>query len=78
MSVTDTQIEAWMTQRRKEYAAGTLPQWKINRLEKIPGWEWGVDPPPAPTASHRWSPSTVVEFILPTGQYCRFCPLGGY
>jgi hypothetical protein len=34
--------EAFIDDVRTRYAAGTLPQWKIGRLEKIPGWCWVV------------------------------------
>jgi hypothetical protein len=37
---TDVQIEQWMADRRREYAEGTLPQWRIKRIEQIPGWVW--------------------------------------
>jgi hypothetical protein len=36
----DEQAEALMNEWRKQYAAGTLPQWKINRIEQIQGWTW--------------------------------------
>jgi hypothetical protein len=32
-------IAAW----REAYAAGTLPQWRIEGIEKIEGWEWGLE-----------------------------------
>lgn len=41
--ITDKQVEAIMADWRKAYAAGTLPQWRIARIEKINGWVWGVE-----------------------------------
>jgi hypothetical protein len=38
-----TKIRAMMAAWREAYAAGTLPQWRIDRIEKIKGWEWGVE-----------------------------------
>jgi hypothetical protein len=39
-TVTDQQIEQWMTDTQSSYAKGTLPRWKIEGLEKIPDWYW--------------------------------------
>jgi hypothetical protein len=38
-----SEILALMAAWRKAYAAGTLAQWRIDRIEKIKGWEWGVE-----------------------------------
>jgi hypothetical protein len=37
---TDAGIESWIADVKRRYAAGTLPQWKIKRIEAIPGWKW--------------------------------------
>lgn len=42
--ISDRKMEAWIAKQREAYAAGKLSQWKIDMLEKIPGWEWGVEP----------------------------------
>lgn len=34
------QLGQWVTDRRREYRANTLPQWLIEALQAIPGWEW--------------------------------------
>jgi len=41
--MTEAQCKAWIAKQRREYAAGTLPQWKIDQVNKIPGWDWGVE-----------------------------------
>lgn len=41
VTATESEIEAWIGRHRRLYAAGELPEWKIKRLEKIPGWSWG-------------------------------------
>jgi hypothetical protein len=33
-------VEAFIAHQRKRYAEGTLPAWKVKRLEAIPGWSW--------------------------------------
>jgi hypothetical protein len=37
-------IAAW----REACAAGTLPQWRTEGIEKIEGWEWGLERGAAP------------------------------
>lgn len=37
---SDADMEAWVAEQRRLYAAGQLPQWKVRRLEQIPGWTW--------------------------------------
>jgi hypothetical protein len=32
--------EEWIEKQREEYACGEMTQWKINKLESIPGWVW--------------------------------------
>ena len=39
---TDQQLESWMDENRRLYAAGKLPSWKVRMVEQIKGWEWGV------------------------------------
>lgn len=39
---TDTELKAWADEQRRLYHAGTLSKWKIARLERVPGWTWGV------------------------------------
>jgi hypothetical protein len=56
-AMTDKEMDAWMLQQQTAYAAGTLPQWKIHRLEKIHGWEWRVE------RGHP-QPQTVAEDLL--------------
>ena len=50
-TMTDMEIEAWITKQRAQYPAGTLPQWKIHRLEQIPGRTWEVKPGKLPHAA---------------------------
>ena len=38
-----SKIAAWIDEQRDLFAAGELPNWKIQRLEKIPGWTWTVN-----------------------------------
>lgn len=47
--MTDKQVEATMADWRKAYAAGTLPQWRIDRIEKIKRWVWEVERGVRPT-----------------------------
>lgn len=37
----DEVIEKFVEEQRRLYAAGELAQWKIDRLERTPGWSWG-------------------------------------
>jgi len=39
---TDAELEAWAEEQRRLYKAGLLVKWQIERLERIPGWTWGV------------------------------------
>lgn len=34
-------LEPWVSDQRRAHAAGTLPAWKIELLELVPGWRWG-------------------------------------
>ena len=36
----DAVIEKFVEEQRRLYAVGELAQWKIDRLERIPGWSW--------------------------------------
>lgn len=40
MDSTTNREEAFISMARAAYADGELPQWKIDRLERIPGWSW--------------------------------------
>jgi len=44
---SENQIEndlgSWCTRRRNEYSNGTLPEKKIKKLERLPGWFWSRD-----------------------------------
>jgi excisionase family DNA binding protein len=42
-AIAADQAEALMSKWRKQYAAGILPQWKIDRIERIQGWKWAED-----------------------------------
>lgn len=37
---SDEELIAWVAKQRLLYAAGDLPEWCVERLEKIPGWKW--------------------------------------
>jgi hypothetical protein len=41
--MSDSTTKVFIAEARNQHAAGTLPQWKIARLEKIPGWSWGIN-----------------------------------
>lgn len=51
MAMTDKSIKDFMADQQRQYAAGTLPKWRIRRLEQIPGWEWGCKPGPLTPAA---------------------------
>lgn len=36
----DAHIAAIIRTKKKQYAAGVLPKWQKERLERIPGWSW--------------------------------------
>ncbi|MGH9770554.1 MAG: hypothetical protein ACRD4Q_02455 [Candidatus Acidiferrales bacterium] len=38
--VMDEEIEVRIEDWRKQYRAGTLPDWQRKRIERIPGWTW--------------------------------------
>jgi hypothetical protein len=40
--MSDFSIKSFIEDARREHAAGTLSQWKVNRLDKIPGFSWGI------------------------------------
>ncbi|MGB8478188.1 MAG: hypothetical protein WCE63_05020 [Acidobacteriaceae bacterium] len=44
-TLTDEQIKSWIKIHRAAYAAGTLPAYKIARIERIPGWTWTDEAP---------------------------------
>lgn len=48
--MTDQENNAFMHEQQRLYAAGELPKWKIERLEKIPGWSWGNTSEPSQDA----------------------------
>ena len=49
--MTDTEVQKWMEDKRKQYAAGTLPLWQRDAIERIPGWHWGCEPGPLTKAA---------------------------
>ncbi len=34
-------LEPWVSDQRRAHAAGSLPSWKKDLLEAVPGWRWG-------------------------------------
>ena len=40
MKHTVEQVERWIAQQKRAYAAGKLSPEKIAKLEAIPGWTW--------------------------------------
>ena len=54
--MTDEETWNWIADQQ-QYAVGTLAKWRIRRLERIPGWEWGCEPGPLP-------PTARVEDVL--------------
>jgi hypothetical protein len=60
-----TKILALMAAWREAYAAGSLPQWRINRIEKIEGWEWGVERGQVTVASTEAAEGTPFVHIYP-------------
>ena len=38
----DQEILAWVAEQQRQYHEGTLPQSKIQQLERIPGWTWSA------------------------------------
>jgi hypothetical protein len=53
MAQTDAQTEAFIAEMRRAYAAGILPEWQKERLEKIPGWTWEPNVAPVATAPRK-------------------------
>lgn len=54
-------LEPWVSDQRRAHAAGSLPRWKKDLLEAVPGWRWGCSKQDQWMASYHRVKAAVID-----------------